>query len=482
MMMWMGLLCGVALAAEPVEEEVLAPPGPDRSAPPVVLPASVLDQPAPKIHKLWPGMEAWHVRVPGVRKVVVQVVGRQGALELLGKDDGTGEAVGWLMDTATRGHSATQLEILGDLYEIQLTSSLNLHQGSVSLTVPRQDLGLGLELLGEVLKEPKYASRDLKLYQREQRVWVELTAPSSLRAVSSSALTHAWYPADHVYGTRTDLDGVLSLKSRELKQLHRGWMLDTPMVVLVVGDVAWRDVVSDLRAALKGAGSPGGISEEVPFTAPAGQRVFAVDLPEQEQASIRLRMDAPVLGSEDHLPAATMNWILGGHFLSRLNANLREEKGLTYGSRSYYYDGRTRAHFTVSVDVAASDVTTAATEIMVELARLVKDDVSAEELDAAYRGEVSDWNETRQTAGSATRLYRTALDARLAVDQLQTQVEGRAEVSPEDVRRVAGRHLKPGQPRTWVVVGPRAALESQFEELGWEVTWVTPEQAIRGTF
>ena len=459
MMTWMGMWCVMAVAAEPgVTGEVHLRPGPDRTAPPVVLPAVVMEQPAPTVYELWPGLEVWHVRVPGVRKVEVRVVGRQGSLELLGQDDGTGEAVGWLMDTATRGHSATQLEILGDLYEIEIMSSLSLHQGSVGLTVPGQDLSLGLELLGEVVRSPRYAARDLKLYQRENRVWYELTAPASLRAVASSALTHAWYPPEHVYGTRTDLDRLMSLKSGQLRRLHEDWLDAAPVVVLLVGDVAWKDVSSEVRAALDGVGHPGEVSEEVDFTAPAGQQVVAVDLPGQAQAAIRLRMDAPTLGHEDHLPAATMNWILGGHFLSRLNANLREEKGLTYGSRSSYYDGRTRAHFTVSVDVGADDVATAATEIMVELARMVKDDVTPQELDAAYRGEVSDWNETRQTAGSAVRLYRTALDARLSVEALRSQVMQRGEVTALDVRRVAGRYLKPGQSRTWVVAGPRAAL------------------------
>ena len=250
--MWT-LCCGLALAADDEAKEQTF--GPDRSAVPAVVAPPLLEQSAPEIHNLRPGVDAWYVRVPGVRKVTVDWVARQGAIELLGKEDGIGEALGWLMDVATMEHNAKALGILSDLNEVEISSSLQSHSGRVRLSVPVDDLETGVRLWGDVITTPKFAGRDLKIYQRDIENEFEVMGPSSLRYLASTAMAYSWYPADHAYGTRTNLEAVMGLTPAILKTAHSQWLRRAPMVVMVAGDVEWSTVEPLLREALGDIGA-----------------------------------------------------------------------------------------------------------------------------------------------------------------------------------------------------------------------------------
>jgi predicted Zn-dependent peptidase len=471
-----------AAASDAVDARKTRPTGPDRSAPPEVAPPSVLDQPEPKLHELWPGLTAWHVRVPSVRKVEIAVIPRIGALDLVERDDGRASATGWLMDTATETWDSTALEILQDLNDMDVSSGMENHYGTIGVSVPRADLELGLEVLGEVLTSPAFSARDLKLHQREMSVWQRVLAAQSQSQVARSALTHTWYPADHPYGTRADIDALMSLKRKDLAAVHAQWLASAPAHVIVVGDLPWKAIEPGLKQALKGVGVEGVPSEELAFEPAPGVRVMAVDMPGQEQVAIQYRIDAPHRTDADQPALWAANWILGGHFLSRLNANLREDKGLTYGSRSSYWPSDTRGSLTISVDVKAENMSEAVTEIGHEVARLRDETVTTDELAAAYASEVSSWNDTRQSAGSAMGLYRRLFQRDQSVADAQAKLEGIAALTPAVVQDAASRWLGPDAPQVWVFVGSREALEPELEALGLDAEWTTARAAIDGTF
>lgn len=471
---------GMALAAGDAPTEGAA--GPDRSEAPAVVPPPLLEQSAPEVYNLWPGVEAWYVRVPGTRKITVDWVARQGAIELLGKEDGVGEALGWLMDVATKEHNAKALGILSDVYEVEISSSLQSHSGRVRLTVPIDNVETGIRLWGDVITTPKFAGRDLKIYQRDIENEYEVMGPSSLRYLASTAMAYSWYPADHAYGTRTDVEAVMGLSPAMLKTAHAQWLRRTPMVVMVAGDVHWPTVETMIRDALAGIGADAEVGEEVPYTPPAATRVVAVELPGQSQVAIRMRLAAPERTHEAHASFDLATWVLGGHFLSRLNANLREEKGLTYGSRARYSAADTRGHLTVSVDVAAANTAVAVTEIGRELTRLGAGPVTEDELGAAVLSDWTSWNNTRQSAARALGLYRRLLDQNMTAEEARGELLERAELTPEQVQAAVAPYLAEDVPKTWVLVGDRAALTEQLETLGWEAEWVAATDAVRGAF
>jgi predicted Zn-dependent peptidase len=474
------LCCGLALAADDVTPQ--AGETPDRSEAPAVVPPPLLEQSSADVYNLWSGLDVWHVRVPGVRKVTVDWVARQGAIELLGKEDGVGETLGWLMDVATMENNAKALGILSDLHEVEISSSLQSHSGRVRLSVPVNDLEIGVRLWGDVVKAPKFSGRDLKIYQRDIENEYEVMGPSSLRYLASTAMAYSWYPADHAYGTRTDVEAVMGLSPAILKTAHAQWIRRAPMVVMVSGDVDWALIEPMIRAALAGVGADAEVAQEVPYIPPAQTRVVAVELPGQPQVAIRMRLAAPDRTHEAYASFDLASWVLGGHFLSRLNANLREEKGLTYGSRASYAAADTRGHLTVSVDVAAANTAVAVTEIGHELVRLGAALLTQDELGAAVLSDWTSWNNTRQSASRALGLYRRLLDQGVSVEEARAKLLARAELTPEQIQTAIASYLADDVAKTWVLVGDRDALTEQLETLGWEAEWVSATDAVRGRF
>lgn len=457
-----------------------APTGPDRSHPPEVAPPPVLELPEPELHALHPGVDAWYVRVPGVRKVSVEVVFDRGLVELLHKPDMVGRATGWLADAAGGDLDGAAFSAAEDLREIDVWSDLGLHEGRVGMTVPKEDLAEGMRLMSLVLRDPAFPKQEVKRWVLDQRQFFLIDAPASQGILASSGLAYGWFEAGHPYGARPQLAELDVVKDKALDAMWARMLHESPATVIVVGDVAWSDVEPTVTAMMEGIGAEGPATQELLFDAPAETRVLAVDLPGQAQSAVRARIAAPTRNDEDWPAMVVANWVYGGHFQSRLNSNLREEKGWTYGSRSGYTANETFGHVTISVDVQGPNTGATIGEIEKELARMVAEPVSAEELEAAHRSLVADWNRFLETADSAAGLYEFALDHHETSAALRERQERIYAASAEQVQAVAGRWLAAERPRLWVVVGDRKTIEPQLTELGIPVHWVAPADMALG--
>lgn len=457
------------------------PSGPDRSGPPEVPPPEVLVLAEPELHAI--GATQVHVvPVPGVRKVEVRVRPGIGQITLMGAPGLEGRAVGWLADAATADHDAAELSGLEDLHNLDVYSSMSLHHGTLGVEVPLEDLDVGLELLSEMVRTAAFPKAETRRWVTNQRRHYTLTGPSSLSSVAGSAVSYGWFPSDHPYGARPDLAVLDGIDGEGLAATYGRWLQEAPLEVLVVGDVSYADVAPALEAMLQGLGTDGVPEPELPVEIPGGLRVVAVDMPGQEQVGLRLRLSAPPQDDADEVAMWAGNHVFGGHFLSRLNTNLREDKGWTYGARSSYQRGAHYGMVTVDVDVAVANAAAAIAEIEAEVGRLVEQGVTEPELGLAYRSLVQSWNTTRGTASDAIDRYSDALDRREALADARARRVALAEVRGEAVAAAAANWFHDEAPRLWVVVGDREALAPQLEPLGWPIEWITPEDAILGRF
>lgn len=469
--------------AETTEETAAeAPAGPDRSAPPEVVASSPLELSDPEVHKLHDGVTVHFVPLDNVRKVQISVNAWRGSMDVGGDMSWSGRAVGELMDMATTSRDAEAIELLGAMHDLSVWSTgTGAHQQGLYLEVPLADLAIGLDLLGDVLRNPAYPGKELKRYRKESSFYWTAVAPTDLGTLASSARGAAWYPADHPFGKRRDLAELADVKPAVLAERSAQLWQESPIDILVVGDLTWSDVEEPLTAMFEGLGSPGERNYVPTFDGAKASSIVAVDLP-GEQAAVRLRMAGPRFDHADKLAAELVDYALGGHFLSRLNKNLREDKGFTYGSRSYLYAGRSAGVWDISVDVKAENVTAAMTEIENELAALVASGVEPGEIGSAVRETVQSWNRTRLTAETADRLYERLLDEELTAAEARAQLLSTAEISVEETQRVASEWLGTDAPRLWVIVGDRSALEAPLAEVGLPVKWISPEDAVFGRF
>jgi zinc protease len=474
-----------AAQSEEAAAAVVGSPGPDRSARPQVVAPSPMTYAEPEIRRLTDAIQVQYVRVEGARKVEVHVLHHRGGLDLPEPGErpetlsAADQATGWLQDMATEAYPAQRLSETKSLHDVELTSWLGYRSSGVDLAVPAEELALGLELLGETLREPSFPAKEVRRYRRDMLRFYYYEGPTQPASVAANALSFSWYTPDHPYGARPDLEAWSHVSRADVLARHDRILREAPVTVLVVGDVD-PDEVNPMLARFLDMGSPGVQNAEPPLVPPGGQQRLAVDMPGTAQALLRLRTNAPLQPDVDRPTLRVLDFCLGGSFLSRLNKNLREDKGWTYGVSSTYGSNRVRGQWTVSVDVPLQHAAEAVREIEAELDRVVASGLTVEEISGARNSFVSGWNLAMLNAASAAAFYDDRLQAQETVVEARSRVDALAAVTPEETRRVAAAWLAADRARTWVVVGDRAGLEPELASLGWAVTWITATEAIQG--
>ena len=467
------------LATSMEVDEALVPTRPDRSKRPPVLAADAKELPAPEVREI-AGVPVSLVRVKGVKDVEMGLRYEMGAIELApGGEEFVVGTVGWLQNAGTKSYSPSELQVAQDLIGANVWSEetgLTTHE--VGLSVPRSDLAAAIPILESVVLEPSFPKKDVKRYTRESaRELIDL-APLDGSTIASRASFYGWYPSDHPLGQRPQPETWSKVKNKQLFAYHETLQAQAQKSLLVVGDVTFDELTPLLTPLLTEVGQGTVRTPHPQGEVLAVDRLIAVDLPAAEQAEIRLVMAAPPLGHEDEVDFGVANFIYGGAFLSRLNSNLREEKGLTYGSRSGYYTRHGSGRWVVQTDVAAANVGVALQEIDKEITLLGAEGPTAEELSGA--SDVPSWNETLLTASSAYSRYDGLRYTEQSVEDARAEVVASAAPEAEAVRASFQRWTSDDQVRLWVVVGPRSIIESQLAGLGVEPEWVSPADAVRG--
>ncbi len=453
----------------------------DRSAPPVVVPPTAFEHPAAEVHTVG-GSTVWFVREKGIRKLQIHVILNRGAIDLDGHSTANSEATGWLWDAATATQTADQVTETEELYDLDVSSWLGNTTSGLDMEVPPEELDRGLALLSGMLHEPTFPKDEVKRWSREKLQWYTADALTSPRDLAGSALTFAWFPADHPFGVRPDLKAIKGVKSAALLEREARVIAEAPSLVVVVGDIEWATLEPKLATALGDVGKPGARTQDPAFTPPSASRWLAVDMPGNPQATIRMRTGAPLRDDPDRVVAEVVDFAIGGSFLSRLNSNLREDKGWTYGAWSSYSYDRTRAHWTFGLDVKVEHVAETVTELAKEVDKLAAEGARIDEITGARNTMVSWWNSSLETGAGSIKFYDQLHFDESTVGAERDRVVALDHVTPDDTKRVAGKWLAPANPRVWVIVGDKNAIGQQLEAAGLKVEWVSAEDAILGTF
>ncbi|MCB9682687.1 MAG: insulinase family protein [Alphaproteobacteria bacterium] len=476
------LVASTARAADVAAAAAAAPalPAVDRSAPPPVTPASPMDVPALDVDPVRPGVRILWVPVPGVRRVAVTAYLGSGQLALDGGSTAANELLGDQWSVATRGHAADALEQAETDLDASLWAGLDLRHAWVALSVPRDDLGAGLDLFEEVLREPTFPGRELKRSKTDLTMWLGSAAPHSPSTVAAYAERYGWYAPDEPRGTdRVDLGKVASVKRADLVRRHATLLATSPIDLLVVGDVDRAALRPRLVALVDGLGADAAWAPAVPAHPARGERYIGIDLPGIDQANLVVRCAAPPWNAPDAAAFRAVQYAIGGTFLSRLNANLREDKGYTYGGYSRWYPNDTDGVWSFRVQVDQAVVGDALREVFTEMDAMMATGLRDDELAAFRVSEVTDWNLLLGTTDDADSAYSTLVERRSSVAAARADLAAGQAVTIADTLDAARTWLG-GPERLVVVVGDRSVIAPQLDGVVPDVTWYTPEQAVFG--
>ena len=321
-----------------------------------------------------------------------------------------------------------------------------------------------LDLLGEVVQDAAFPAHEVAI-ERDRVVQEIALLRSQPGVVAADALLARIY-GNHVYGHGTpDPDAVAAVAPATLRRLHAARVRPDRGLLVLAGDLDVDRTLADLETALGGweQGEPFRALRSPVISTPAP--LLLVDRPGAVQTNIRFGGPAVPRSDPGYPALALAVTVFSGYFTSRLNDNIREQKGYTYGAHSRIEHRKVSAYLSISTDVGREVTAPALVEIGYELGRMVSQPVAQSELDAARRYLQGTLAMGIQTQAGLTSYLATLAGAGLPVEYLREYPAALERVTPADVLEAARRFLSPRR-LAMVLVGDAAAIRPTLDPLG----------------
>jgi predicted Zn-dependent peptidase len=366
--------------------------------------------------------------------------------------------------TATRKslEIADQIAFLG----INLAPSSSWESSTLSLHTPTAQLDSGLALFADVALHPSFPANEFDRI-RKSRLTDLIRLRDQGPAIANLAFPAIIYGSGHPYGAATlgTEASVKSLSVGDLQSYYQTNFKPNNSTLVIVGDVN-PDQIERKINALFGGWQRGDVPQLAYADPPkAGTTtIYLIDKPGAAQSSFRIGAVGVPRSTKDYFALSVMNTILGGSFTSRLNQNLRETRGYTYGANSRFDMRRAAGPFSASAEIVAAKSDSALLEFMKEL-NGIRQSVPASELSRAKRYlQLQLPGNFETTQDIAFQLVPVALYG-LPLDYYNNYVQNIEGVTEADVARVAQQYINPAS-LVVVIVGDRKSIEPGLKAAG----------------
>ena len=434
----------------------------DRTLKPAAGPTPAVRAPKVVQRTLPNGLQLWVVTDRELPAINAQLVIRAGAAQD-GSTPGVASVTAGLLDEGSTIRSATAFAAAADKLGISLRASAGDEQTDVSLATLARTADSAFALMGELVTRPAFVAEEIER-DRKTRLQSLAQQKDQPTIIASQTFDRLVYGEDHPYGHPGDgtIESITALSRDDITGFYRQFYLPNNAVLVVVGDVTPDQAAHFASVAFAGwkRGAVPAAATAAPAAPPARNiGVFLVDKPGAAQSEIRIGHSGATRQSPDYYPLTVLNAILGGQFTSRINLNLREAKGYTYGARSSWSFERGAGPFTASAGVFTAKTDSSLIEFMRELKDIgTSRPATAAEVDFAKGALIRSYPRRIETdAGVASQLADLAFFG-LPPDELTDFVTKTEAVTAADVNRVARSELHPDR-FTIVVVGDLAKIQ-----------------------
>ena len=364
-----------------------------------------------------------------------------------------------LLDEGTATRNSMQIADQAAFLGVELSTAAGWDASRISLHTPTAQLDSALALFADVALRPAFASKEIERLRKERLTQI-LQIKDRAPQIADLAFSSILYGENHPYGrwqTGTEAS-VKAITRADLQRFYNTHYRPNNATLIVVGDVSPDDIEARINK-LFGDWKKG----EVPatkFTKPpaaGATTVYLIDKPGAPQSSFRVGTIGVPRSTEDFFALQVMNTILGGSFTSRLNNNLRETKGYTYGAFSGFAMRQQAGPFVARAEIVAEKSDSALIEFMKEL-RNVHQPVPGAELDKAKQYlQLQLPGQFETTTDIAQGLVPVALYS-LPLDYYNHYAQNIGAITQQDVQRVARQYVTPDN-FAIVIVGDRKAIE-----------------------
>lgn len=437
----------------------------DRTEPPQLPEPPKLNLPKAEKFELSNGLKVTFIEKHEVPLVQLNILVNVGSVnESVDKAGVTSFMMDMLMEGAA-GKSSLELSDEIDFLGADISTGSSYHSSSIALHIPLAKFDEALKLTADITLKPDFPESEIK---RLKNQYLGLLVQSFDRptTIAYYGFTHFLYGKNHPYGRSAigDETTIKSFTQKDLKDHYSKYFKSNNANIVVVGDIKKDELKKKLELNF-GKWESGKIPEtKFEKTAQVEKsKVYIIDKPEAPQSVIYIGRIGEPRSTKDYAAITVMNTVLGGLFTSRLNNNLREEHGYTYGARSYFSFRNEAGPFVASSSVQTEVTDSALYQFFVEL-KGISEPVSDNDL---LRGRnyvaLSYPNEFQNVANIASQIG-DMIQYNLPDNYFNEFIGNILSVSASDFEKAAKKYIVP-EKMIVVVVGDRKKIEEPIKKL-----------------
>jgi zinc protease len=453
-------------AAAPVE--TLPIPGQEwRAAPPGGGPARSLNLPVPKEFKLTNGLTILLVEQHSLPVVSANMIVLSGSDRNAPGLPGLASFTAEMLDEGTSARSALQIAADCDQIGASLNSGSSSDLSFLAVRTLKRTVQRAFELAADILLNPVFEPGEIDRVRNDRLTHIlqQKDNPSTLAA---KVFFDSLYGGAHPYGY-LDIGTEESNRtfSRDLLlRFYQSGYTPANSALIVAGDITESELRELAEKNFGGWARTGSVPDLPSISGKAKRRIIIVERPDAPQTALRIGHVGTSRSNPDYPAIDVMNTALGGLFSSRINLNLREKHGYTYGAFSSFLFRRGPGPFMVGTSVRTDATAAAVKEIIGEIERMRGSEITPEELvmakDSISRSLPGLFETTPESASTIGQLFVHELPLDYYHD-LPEQID---RVSGLRIQEIAQAYLKPEE-AVIVAVGDRVRIEPELEKLDW---------------
>lgn len=375
-----------------------------------------------------------------------------------------------MLDESTQNYTAEEiankLEVLGSSIDIYASNEEIL----VNVSSLKKNLDKTLELLEEKLFRPKFSMEDFtrKKQQQLENIANQVTQPT---VIADNNFREALYGKDHIMSIPNSgtMESVGALTLDDVKEYYETRLSPSISKLVIVGDVEKNEILDKLGFLKSWAKKEVQFAEEKPVPAINKTKIILVNKPGAPQSEIRIGYIAmPYDATGEFYRSYIMNFPLGMAFNSRINLNLREDKGWTYGARSYFQGTKYPGAYIAAAGVRANTTDSSVVEFMKEIKNYADNGITEAELaftkSSIGQSDARKYETSLQKAGFLQRILDYNLDKNFVDEQNKIL----ANITKAEIDALAKSKL-PYDKMVMVIVGDKDLVYPGLSKLGYEI-------------
>ncbi|MBS7563779.1 insulinase family protein [Mucilaginibacter sp. Bleaf8] len=349
-------------------------------------------------------------------------------------------AVNSLLTEGTSKLNAAQIADQIDYYGAFLQADYGYDQSQLTLYSLNRHLGNTLPVIKSILTDSQFPEKEVETFIRNQQQKLQVSLQKN-DMLARRAFNKALY-GNTIYGLTSELKDFEQLQRADLLQHFENMYQPSNCTLVIAGKVdeaTLNQITSAFEADWDNAAQAADTAQ--PELQPAAERFYFTEKPQALQSAIRMGVQMVNRSHPDFPALQVLNTVLGGYFGSRLMANIREDKGYTYGIGSGITSLRDAGAFFIATEVGADVCRSAVNEIEKEINLLKTEQISEEELSLVRNYMLGSLLGSLENVFSHADKFKNVYFSGLDLDYYNRYTEIVKTVTAEQLQQLANQYL-----------------------------------------